>query len=218
MREPLPEPCLFGYWRSSAAYRVRIALNLKRIAARQVCVQLQLGEQRSDKYRAQNPAGLVPLWRDPDGFTLAQSLAIIEYLNETYPVPPLLPDDPRQKALCREIAYTIACDIHPLGNLRVLEKLTADYGAGADARAAWNRHWIGTGFAAIEARLAAIAGRHAAGDQITLADICLVPQVYNARRYGLDLAPYPRIVAADAAAREDPAFAAAAPEAQPCAP
>jgi maleylacetoacetate isomerase len=218
MRDPPPEPCLFGYWRSSAVYRVRIALNLKRITARQVSVQLQLGEQTRDEHRARNPAGLVPVWRDPDGFTLAQSLAIIEYLDELYPDPPLLPDNPRQKALCREIAYTIACDIHPIGNLRVTEKLAADYGAGADTHAAWNRHWIGTGFCAIEARLAAIAGRHAAGDQITLADICLVPQVYNARRYGLDLAPYPRIAAADAAAREQAAFAAAAPEAQPDAP
>jgi maleylacetoacetate isomerase len=217
MQDPLPEPCLFGYWRSSAVYRVRIALNLKRITARQVSVQLQLGEQTRGEHRARNPAGLVPVWRDPDGFTLAQSLAIIEYLDEIYPDPPLLPDNPRQTALCREIAYTIACDIHPIGNLRVLEKL-ADYGAGASARAAWNRHWIGTGFGAIEARLAAIAGRHAAGDQITLADICLVPQVYNARRNGLDLAPYPRITAADAAAREQAAFAAAAPEAQPDAP
>jgi maleylpyruvate isomerase len=218
MQEPLPEPCLYGYWRSSAAYRVRIALNLKRITARQVSVHLQLGEQTRDEHRARNPAGLVPVWRDPDGFTLAQSLAIIDYLDEIYPDPPLLPNDARQKALCREIAYTIACDIHPIGNLRVLEKLTADYGAGAGARAAWNRHWIGSGFGAIEARLAAIGGRHAVGDQITLADICLVPQVYNARRARLDLAPYPRIAAADAAAREQSAFAAAAPEAQPNAP
>ncbi|MGH6835931.1 MAG: maleylacetoacetate isomerase [Methylocella sp.] len=211
----MPEPCIFGYWRSSAAYRVRIALNLKRIAARQVSVQLQLGEQASDEHRERNPAGLVPVWREADGFTLAQSLAIIDYLDEIYPDPPLLPNDPRQKAACREIAYTIACDIHPIGNLRVLEQLTADYGAGAGARAAWNRHWIGIGFCAIEARLAALAGRHAVGDQITLADICLVPQVYNARRAGLDLAPFPRIAAADAAAREQPAFAQAAPEAQP---
>jgi maleylacetoacetate isomerase len=220
MQDPLPEPCLFGYWRSSAAYRVRIALNLKRITVRQVAVRLQSGEQTSEENRARNPAGLVPVWRDSDGFTLAQSLAIIAYLDEIYPDPPLLPDDPRQKAVCREIAYTIACDIHPIGNLRVLEKLTADYGAGAGAgaRAAWNRHWIGTGFGAIEARLAAIAGRHAVGDAITLADICLVPQVYNARRFGLDLAPFPRIVAADTAAREQAAFAAAAPEAQPDAP
>jgi maleylpyruvate isomerase len=214
----MPEPCLFGYWRSSAAYRVRIALNLKRITVRQISVQLQLGEQTSDEHRARTPAGLVPVWRDPDGFTLAQSLAIIDYLDEIYPDPPLLPNDPRQKAVCREIAYSIACDIHPIGNLRVLEKLTADYGASVLARAAWNRHWIATGFGAIEARLAAIAGRHAVGDEITLADICLVPQVYNARRFGLDLAPYPRIVVADAAARELPAFAAAAPEAQSDAP
>ncbi len=213
MQDPLPEPCLYGYWRSSAAYRVRIALNLKRITARQVSVQLQLGEQTSEEHRARNSAGLVPVWREADGFTLAQSLAIIEYLDEIYPNPPLLPIEPRQKAVAREIAYTIACDIHPVGNLRVLEKLTADYGAGEGARAAWNRHWIGTGFGAIEARLKAIAGRHAVGDEITLADICLVPQVYNARRAGLDLAPYPRIAAADAAARAQPAFAQAAPEA-----
>ena len=213
MQDKSPEPCLYGYWRSSAAYRVRITLNFKRITARQVSVQLQLGEQRSIEHRVRNPAGLVPVWREADGFTLAQSLAIIEYLDEIYPDPPLLPIEPRQRAVAREIAYTIACDIHPLGNLRVLEKLTADYGAGEGARAAWNRHWIGTGFGAIEARLASIAGRHAVGDEITLADICLVPQVYNARRVGLDLAPYPRIAAADAAAREQPAFAQAAPEA-----
>ena len=218
MQDPLPEPCLFGYWRSSAAYRVRIALNLKRITAKQIPVQLQKGEQRSANYRALNPAGLVPLWREPDGFTLAQSLAIIEYLDEKFPDPPLLPDDLRQKALCREIAYTIACDVHPAGNLRVLEKLTADYGAGAEACAAWNRHWIAKGFDVIEARLAATAAQHAVGNRISLADICLVPQVYNARRVDLDLTPYPRVVAADAEARKLPAFAAAGPEAQPDAP
>ena len=218
MQDPLPEPVLYGYWRSSAAYRVRIALNFKQITATQVSVQLQSGEQRSDKHRARNPAGLIPVWREADGFTLAQSLAIIEYLDEIYPYPPLLPIDPRQKALCREIAFAIACDIHPIGNLRVLEKLAADHGASAGAWAPWNRHWIGIGFRAIEARLAATAGRHAVGDEITLADICLVPQVYNARRAGLDLASYPHIVASDASAREHPAFAAAVPEAQPDAP
>jgi maleylpyruvate isomerase len=218
MQDALLEPCLFGYWRSSAAYRVRIVLNLKRITASQVPVQLQAGEQKGADYRALNPGGLVPLWREPDGFILAQSIAIIEYLDENFPDPPLLPDDYRQKALCREIAYTIACDIHPVSNLRVLEKLTADYGAGAEARAAWNRHWIATGFDTIEARLATAAGRHTIGDRISLADICLVPQVYNARRAGLDLAPYPGIVAADAAARKLPAFAAAVPEAQADAP
>ena len=214
MQKILPEPCLFGYWRSSATYRVRIALNLKQIAAKQIRVHLQAGEQKTADYRVLNPAGLVPFWREPDGFTLAQSLAIMEYLDEKFPDPPLLPDDLRLKAICREIAYTIACDIHPIDNLRVLEKLTGDYGAGVDARAAWNRYWMATGFDAIEARLAAVAGRHAVGDRISLADICLVPQVYNAHRVGLDLTPYPRIVAADTAARNLLAFTAAAPEAQ----
>ena len=126
MQDPRPEPCLYDYWRSSAAYRVRIALNLKRITAKHIPVDLRAGEQTSAEHRARNPAGLVPVWREADGFTLAQSLAIIEYLDEIYPDPPLLPNEPRRKAVCREIAYTIACDIHPVGNLRVLEKLTAD--------------------------------------------------------------------------------------------
>jgi maleylpyruvate isomerase len=193
-------------------------LNLKRITAEQVPVQLQEGKQKSADYRLLNPAGLVPLWREPDGFTLAQSLAIIEYLDEKFPDPPLLPGDLKHKAWCREIAYAIACDIHPVNNLRVLDKLTADYNAGKEARAAWMRHWIATGFDAIETRLAETAGLHSVGERISLADICLVPQVYNARRAGLDLAPYPRIIAADAEARKLPAFVAAAPEAQPDAP
>ncbi len=215
MQIQLPlEPCLFGYWRSSAAYRVRIALNLKQVTAKHIAVALDKGAQTSESYRAQNPAGLVPFWREPDGFSLAQSLAIIAYLDETYPDPPLLPAEARQRAFCREIAYTIACDIHPIGNLRVFQKLAADYGAAAESPAAWNRHWIAAGFDAIEARLNSTAGRYAIGDRISLADVCLVPQVYNARRYGLDLTPYPRIAAADAAARELSAFAMAAPERQ----
>ena len=181
----------------------------------QAFVELRLGEQRSETYLALNPAGLVPLWREADGFRLAQSLAIIEHIDAIHPDPPLLPHDVRLKAICREIAYTIACDIHPLGNLRVLNKLKADYGADAEARAAWARHWIAQGFDAVEARLAQTAGRFAIGDQITLADICLVPQVANARRFELDLSTYPRIVAVDAAAREEPTFKAAAPERQP---
>jgi maleylacetoacetate isomerase len=216
MKNPkLAEPCLFGYWRSSAAYRVRIVLNLKQITVNHIDVQLVAGEQRGTGYRAQNPAGLVPFWREADGFTLAQSLAIIAYLDETHPDPPLLPQDRRQRALCREIAYTIACDIHPIGNLRVLQKLEADFSASPGTPAAWNRHWIAAGFEAIEARLKSTAGRNAVGDTITLADVCLIPQVYNARRYGLDLTPYPRIAAADEAARQLPAFVAAAPEMQP---
>lgn len=207
-------PRLTGYWRSSAAYRVRIALALKGIAAEQAFVDLRTGAQRSEPHRRLNPAGLVPVWEE-DGFTLAQSLAIIAHLDETHPEPPLLPADPRARAFAREIALTIACDIHPVGNLRVLDKLTADFGADTEARVAWNRHFIALGFAAVEARLAETAGRHAVGDAPTIADVCLVPQVYNARRFALDLAPYPRIVAADAAATALPAFAAAAPERQP---
>jgi len=135
-----------------------------------------------------------------------------------FPDPPLLPGDLKHKAWCREIAYAIACDIHPVNNLRVLDKLTADYNVGKEARAAWMRHWIATGFDAIETRLAETARLHSVGERISLADICLVPQVYNARRAGLDLAPYPRIIAADMEARKLPAFVAAAPEAQPDAP
>ncbi|MCL2452043.1 MAG: maleylacetoacetate isomerase [Alphaproteobacteria bacterium] len=218
MPDPTTEPVFFGYWRSSACYRLRIALNLKGVKAQGIPVQLLTGEQASPAFRALNPTELVPFWREADGFTLAQSLAIIEYLDEIYPEPPLLSREPRQRALSREIAYAVACDIHPLGNLRVLEKLTQDYGAVPLARVAWSRHWLATGFATIEARLAVTAGRHAVGNAISLADICLVPQVYNAHRFGLDLAPYPRIVTADEAASKLPAFEAARPEAQPDAP
>lgn len=209
----MADPVLYGYWRSSAAYRVRIAANLKGVAVTPALVDLRRGEQHASRYRDLAPAGLVPLWEE-DGFRLTQSLAIITLLDERYPEPPLLPQEPRARAICREIAYLIACDIHPLGNLRVLEKLTADFAAEEAARQAWARHWIAAGFDGVEARLAATAGRHAIGDVVTLADICLVPQTYNARRFALDLSPYPRIVAVDAAARSLPAFAAAAPERQ----
>jgi maleylpyruvate isomerase len=209
----MPDPILYGYWRSSAAYRVRIALNLKGIAAKAAPVDLRRGDQRAGPYRAMAPAGLVPMWEEDD-FRLTQSLAILAYLDERVPDPPLLPQDPHLRAICREIAFTIACDIHPLGNLRVLTKLGADFAADEATRQAWARHWIAVGFDGIEARLAETAGRHAVGDVITLADVCLVPQTYNARRFELDLSAYPRIVAADAAAREHPAFAAAAPEKQ----
>lgn len=213
-----PEPSLYDYWRSSACYRVRIVLNLKGIAAKQIPVNLRAGEQSSEAHKARNPAGLVPLWHEADGFTLAQSLAIIAYLDELHPDPPLLPPDPRLRALCREIALTIACDIHPLGNLRVQEKLKTEFGAGEEDCLNWLRHWMRKGFDAVEARLAGTAGRHAMGSMVSLADVCLIPQVYNACRFGLDLAPYPKISAVDAAAQSLPAFAAAAPEAQPDAP
>ncbi|HEX7389121.1 MAG TPA: maleylacetoacetate isomerase [Acidiphilium sp.] len=211
----MADPVLYGYFRSSAAYRVRIALNLKGVQAEAISVHLRKGEQHLSGHLARNPAGLVPVWREDDGFTLGQSLAIIDYLDEVYPNPPLLPADLRLRAWTREIAFTIACDIHPLGNLRVLERLTSQFGAPAEARKTWYRHWMTPGFEAIEARLAETAGRHAIGDAPGLADICIVPQLYNARRFGLDLSPFPRLVAADAAATALPEFAAATPEQQP---
>ena len=161
-----------------------------------------------------NPLGLVPIWQE-DEFRLSQSLAILEYLDETHPEPPLLPSEPQPRARARELALIVAADIHPIGNLRVLAKLSADYAADEPARAAWNRHWIGLGFGAIEARVASAPGRFCVGDRPTLADICLIPQVYNARRFGLELAPFPNIVRIDATARELKAFSDAAPENQP---
>lgn len=204
---------LYGYFRSSAAYRVRIVLGLKGLSAEHRFVHLRKGEQTQPAYRKVNPAGLVPYWIDDD-LELAQSIAIIEYLDETHPQPPLLPPDAKGRAIAREIALAVASDIHPIGNLRVLNRLT---GMGVDeaTRAAWSKHWIETGFEAVEARLSHLPGPFALGDQPTLADICIVPQVFNARRFGVDLTPYKRIVAIDAAAAKLDAFAAAEPGRQP---
>jgi maleylacetoacetate isomerase len=211
----MTDPTLYTYYRSSAAYRVRIALNLKELNITQIPVHLRKGEQRGEAFRALNPAGLVPLFAAAEGVLFGQSLAIIEYLEEAYPTPALLPAGLVNRAYAREIAATIACDVHPLGNLRVLDKLSSDYGATTEGRAAWNRHWMTAGFAAIEARLAHTAGNFAIGDMPGLADICIVPQLYNARRFSCDLTPYPRLTAVDAAARALPAFITAAPENQP---
>jgi maleylpyruvate isomerase len=210
----MADAILYGYWRSSAAYRVRIGANLKGLAPQHVFVHLRKGEQRAAEHLARNPSGLLPTWRERD-FTLSQSLAILEYLDETHPEPPLLPPDPKRRALARELALIVAADIHPIGNLRALAKLTADYGADEAARAAWNRHWIALGFAAYEARLASCCGEFSIGNAPTIADLCLIPQVYNARRFGLDLSAYPLIVRIDAGARQLKAFADAAPENQP---
>lgn len=204
---------LYGYFRSTAAYRVRIALGLKGLSAEHRFVHLRKGEQTEPAYRKINPAGLVPYWIG-DGLELAQSLAIIEYLDEMHPAPPLLPPDAKGRAIAREIAHVVASDIHPIGNLRVLNKLI-EIGVDEAARAAWSRHWIEEGFQAIEARLAHLPGPFALGDTPTLADICIVPQVFNARRFGVDLAPYKRIVGIDAAAATLDAFAAAEPGRQP---
>ncbi len=209
----MTDAVLYGYFRSTAAYRVRIALNLKGLSADHRFVHLRKGEQTQPAYRKINPAGLVPYWIDDD-LELAQSIAIIEYLDETHPHPPLLPPDAKGRAIAREIALVVAADIHPIGNLRVLNRLI-DMGVDEATRASWSKHWIETGFDAVEARLAHLSGPFALGDQPTLADICLVPQVFNARRFGVDLAPYKRIVALDAAAAKLEAFAAAEPGRQP---
>jgi len=209
------DPVLFGYWRSTAAYRVRIALNLKGVGARHAFVHLRNAEQHGAGHRARSPADLVPVWCEADGFNLTQSLAIIAYLDEIHPDPALLPGDARMRAAVREIALMVAADTHPLHNLRVVDELTARFGADALVRADWVRHWIGLGFAAVERRLERTTGRFSVGDAPTLADVCLVPQAYAARRFELDLSPFPRISVVAAAAESHPAFAAARPDVQP---
>lgn len=205
---------LHGYFRSAAAFRVRIALNLKGSAVEHRYVHLRKGEQRAERYLALNPQGLVPSL-DVDGIVLTQSLAIIEYLDETHPEPPLLPSDAIARARVRSLAQTVACDIHPIDNLRVLSYLRAPLGHSDEEVNAWYNHWIAVGFDAIEARLAEPAtGRFCHGDAPTLADICLIPQVANATRFGLDLSPYARIRAVYDAALTLPAFADAMPAQQ----
>lgn len=208
---------LYGYFRSSAAYRVRIAVNLKGLAPEHAFVHLRKGEQKAAAYAALNPQKFVPALETDDGALLTQSLAIVEYLEEVHPHPALLPGDPADRARVRAIALAVACDIHPLNNLRVLKHLGSALGLDEEARNAWYRHWIAEGFAALEAMLAndPRTGRFCHGDQPTLADVALVPQVYNAERFGCDLTPYPTIVRIAAAARALPAFADAAPEKQP---
>ncbi|WP_183634934.1 maleylacetoacetate isomerase [Niveibacterium umoris] len=208
---------LYTYFRSSAAYRVRIALNLKGLTPEMVPVHLVRGggEQRQPAFLALNPQGLVPALED-EGHVLTQSLAIIEYLDETHPVPPLLPGDPAGRARVRAIAQSIACEIHPLNNLRVLGYLTGTLGVTDAQKHAWCRHWVQTGFAALEARLATdpATGRYCHGEAPTLADCLLVPQLFNARRFEVDLAPYPTLCRIEAACLALDAFVAAAPERQ----
>ncbi len=206
----------YGYYRSSAAYRCRIAFNLKGLAPDLVPVHLRLGEQRSDTYRSVNPQELVPSL-DIGTRVLTQSLAIIEWLEETHPEPPLLPGDPEARAEVRAFALAVAADIHPLNNLRVLQYLKGPLGQDQAAIDAWYRHWVETGLAACEA-LVVKGGRrgpYCFGDSPTLADLCLVPQLYNARRFNADLSGCPNLVAIDAHCATHPAFANAAPDVQP---
>ncbi len=209
---------LFTYFRSSAAYRVRIALNLKGLAYEAVPVHLLKngGEQLASDYRAINPAGLVPAFQD-EGATLTQSLAIIEYLEETQPQVALLPADALGRARVRALAMAIACDIHPIANLRVLKYLTGTMGVSEDAKTEWLRHWMREGLAALETQLARDpqTGRFCHGDTPTLADCCLVPQVFNAQRFNIDMVAYPTISRINAVCSELPAFAAAHPSQQP---
>jgi maleylacetoacetate isomerase len=201
---------LFDYYRSSASYRVRIALNLKGAAYERVPINLIDSEQKGEAYRARNPQGFVPML-EADGKRLTQSLAIIGWLDRTYPQPRLIPDDSDDRAHVVALALTIAADIHPLNNLRVLKEL-ARLGVAEAARDDWYRHWVAEGFAALEALAAPRAGAFLFGDAVTLADVCLVPQMFNARRFEVPLDPYPTLVRADAAATALPAFAAAHPD------
>ena len=207
---------LYSYFRSSAAYRCRIALNLKGLPHETAFVHLikDGGQHNAPAYRALNPQALLPTL-EHDGRVITQSLAIIEYLDEIQPEPPLLPGSAEQRARIRAFAQAIACDIHPLNNLRVLNYLKGHLGHDQAAADTWYRHWIKEGLEACEMLLPAVATRYAFGDQPTMGDACLVPQLYNARRFKCDLSGVPRLVAIDAACMDLPAFAKAAPEAQP---
>ena len=204
---------LHGFYRSSAAWRVRIALGLKGLAYETVSHQLRRGEQRAADYLALNPQGLVPALELDGGQVLTQSLAICEYLDEAFPQPPLLPKDPLARADARALALIIACDIHPIQNLKILRRL-GENGLGEEAVQGWARAVIAEGLGAYEQRLALTAGRFSCGDAPSLADVFLVPQLGNARRFGVPQ-EWPRILAVEAACQALPAFAAAVPEAQP---
>lgn len=205
---------LYGYWRSSAAYRVRIALGLKGLDYDQQPVNLRARANESPGFTLLNPQGRVPFLIDGET-GLGQSLAILEYLDETYPDPPLLPADPVLRAQVRAAAQIIACDIHPLGNVSVLRELKSRFGAEQAALDDWAAHFIREGFRTLEEIAAASPGPYLFGDSVTLADICLVPQCYNARRFGVDMGAYEILAEIDLALRLLPAFAAAAPEKQP---
>lgn len=208
---------LYTYFRSSAAYRVRIALNWKGIAVEQAFVDLRKdgGQQHAPEYAALNPQRLVPLLVDGD-FVLGQSLAILEYLEETHPQPPLLPAQPQARAHARALAYAVCCEIHPLQNQRVQKHLQHQLGQSPEAVLAWVQHYIANGLADVEAMLARRpASTFCVGEAPTIADVCLVPQLYNAHRYGVDVTPFPTLQRIDASCRALPAFARAAPEQQP---
>ncbi|WP_312138569.1 maleylacetoacetate isomerase [Brevundimonas sp.] len=205
---------LHGYWRSGTSYRTRIALNLKGLAYTQAAVDLRKGQQKSDAYLAHNPQGLVPALEMDDGTVLTQSPAILEWLEEQYPQTPLLPSGTVARAQVRAMAAVVGCDIHPLNNLRVLKAIK---GLGADdaATSQWIGQWIHDGFAALEVLVAKHGKGWCYGDQPTLADCYLLPQIYSARRFNIDLSAYPHLLAIEKRAEQHPAFVAAHPDQQP---
>jgi maleylacetoacetate isomerase len=207
---------LYGHALSSASYRVRIALALKGVPANPVLLDLRAGEQRLESFLQINSQGFVPALVLDDGAVLTQSVAIIEYLDEMFPDPPLLPQAPLARARVRALTQAITCDVHPLNNLRVLQYLDTQLHQDKSVRDTWYRHWVQQGFEAVERWLTRdeATGRFCHGDSPSLADVCLVPQMANARRYAVDLTPYPCIVRIDAACRDMAQFQAAAPERQ----
>ncbi|UPQ86904.1 maleylacetoacetate isomerase [Vibrio sinaloensis] len=212
----MPDRILYGYWRSSAAYRVRIALNLKGLEYQQRSIHLVKagGEQHTAAFQQLNPNQLVPVLVDGD-MTLNQSLAIIDYLDETYPQQLLTPTDREQRYLVKALAQDIAIDIHPLNNLRVLQYLSNSLDVADTDKMRWYAHWIEHGFSALEQRLSQTHGRYCVGDQVSLVDVCLVPQVYNAKRFNVDMSPYPIIESVTASLNHLDAFQQAMPEKQP---
>lgn len=205
---------LHGYWRSTASFRVRIALNLKGLAYEQSTYDLRTGAHTSPAYLALAPHALTPALETDEG-VIVESPAILEWIEEAWPAPPLLPSSRIDRARVRAMAAMIACDIHPLNNLRVLQTLRSDFDAGPQAIDGWVAHWITAGFRGLEPLVEAHGRGFAYGDTPTIADCCLAPQVYSAERFKVDLAPFPAIRSAAAHARQLPAFRAAAPERQP---
>lgn len=203
---------LYDYFRSSAAYRVRIVLQLKGLSYESINVSLLDNVHQSTRYTRYNPQGLVPTLVEDDGVMLTQSLAICEYLDEIYPVPPILPWDAVSRARVRALAQTIACDIHPLNNLRVLRYLEQNLGLSAAKKITWYHHWVIAGFDALELQLQQTRGEYCYGDVVTLADVCLVPQVYNALRFHCDMTSYPTIMEISNNCLNQYAFLNASPE------
>jgi maleylacetoacetate isomerase len=207
------KPLLHDYFRSSASYRVRIGLNLKGVDYATHLVNIVAGDQQDAAYQALNPQRFVPML-EIDGHRLTQSLAILDYLDATQKLPPFVPHDPAARSHVLAMALVVVCDIHPLNNLRVMRYLDDVLAQPKQVRDDWYRHWVSEGLAALEAMAAPTAGEWLAGDAVSLADICLVPQMYNARRLETPLEPYPTLVRVDEAARAYPAFAAAHPDQQ----